>query len=73
MSPGARMEYLESIVVRYPKSSKKQKTAILDEFCQRLATITANTQFISCILSNGLSGLNLKNVVNLQSITNPTL
>ena len=34
MSPGARMEYLESIVVRYRKASKKQKTAILDEFCQ---------------------------------------
>jgi len=33
MSPGARMEYLESIVVRYRKASKKQKTAILDEFC----------------------------------------
>jgi len=33
MSPGARMEYLESIVVRYRKSPKKQKTAILDEFC----------------------------------------
>ena len=34
MSPGARMEYLESIVVRYRKSSKKQKTVILNEFCQ---------------------------------------
>ncbi len=33
MSPGARMEYLESIVSRYKQSSKKQKTAILDEFC----------------------------------------
>lgn len=33
MSPGARMEYLESIVPRYKQSSKKQKTAILDEFC----------------------------------------
>jgi hypothetical protein len=28
------MEYLESIVVRYRKASKKQKTAILNEFCQ---------------------------------------
>jgi len=34
MSPGARMEYLKSIVVRYRKASKKQKTVILDEFCQ---------------------------------------
>ncbi len=33
MSPGARMEYLDSIVTRYKQSSKKQKTAILDEFC----------------------------------------
>lgn len=34
MSPGARMEYLESIVLRYRKASKKQKTAILNELCQ---------------------------------------
>jgi len=33
MSPEARMEYLKSIVTRYKQSSKKQKTAILDEFC----------------------------------------
>ncbi len=33
MSPGARMEYVASIVVRYRKSSKKQKSALLDEFC----------------------------------------
>lgn len=33
MSPGARMEYVESIIVRYRKSSRKQKTVILDEFC----------------------------------------
>jgi hypothetical protein len=33
MSPKARMEHIESIVVRYRKSSKKQKTVILDEFC----------------------------------------
>jgi hypothetical protein len=34
MSPGARMEYLKSIVTRYRNASKKQKSAILDEFCQ---------------------------------------
>ncbi len=33
MSPGARMEYVESIITRYRNSSKKQKTVILDEFC----------------------------------------
>ena len=33
MSPRARMEYLESIVIRYRKSSKKKKSVILDEFC----------------------------------------
>lgn len=33
MSPKARMEYLESIVVRYRRSSKPQKKLILDEFC----------------------------------------
>lgn len=33
MSPRARMEYLESIVIRYRKSRKKKKSAILDEFC----------------------------------------
>ena len=30
MSPEARMEHLESIVIRYHKASKKQKTAILN-------------------------------------------
>lgn len=33
MSPKSRMEYLESIVIRYKKSSKKKKSAILNEFC----------------------------------------
>ena len=33
MSPRARMEYLESIVIRYKKSSKKKKSTILNEFC----------------------------------------
>jgi len=33
MSPRARMEYLESIVIRYRKSSKKKKSVIPDEFC----------------------------------------
>ena len=32
MNPKARMEYLESIVIRYRKSPKKKKS-ILDEFC----------------------------------------
>ena len=30
MSPEARMEYLESIVIRYRKASKNKKTAILN-------------------------------------------
>ncbi len=33
MSPRARMEYLESIYLRYKKASVKQKTLILNEFC----------------------------------------
>ena len=33
MSPGARMECVESIYLRYKKASRKEKTAILDEFC----------------------------------------
>lgn len=33
MSPRARMEYLETIYLRYKKASLKEKTAILDEFC----------------------------------------
>ena len=33
MSPGARMEYLDSIYLRYKKASRKQKTSIIDEFC----------------------------------------
>ena len=33
MSPGARMEHLESIYVRYKRADKKDKTLILDEFC----------------------------------------
>src|SRR4030043_2292609 len=33
MSPRARMEYLETIYLRYKKASTKQKTLILNEFC----------------------------------------
>ena len=33
MSPGARMECLDSIYLRYKKASRKEKTLILDEFC----------------------------------------
>lgn len=34
MSPGARMEYLEAVYVRYKRASRKEKTVILDEFCK---------------------------------------
>ena len=33
MSPGARMEHLDSIYVRYKRAAKLDKTLILDEFC----------------------------------------
>ena len=33
MSPRARMEYLETIYLRYKRASLKQKTLILNEFC----------------------------------------
>ena len=33
MSPGARMEYLDSIYIRYKRASRKQKSKILNEFC----------------------------------------
>src|SRR5512141_1307060 len=33
MSPRARMEYLETIYLRYKKASLKEKTLILNEFC----------------------------------------
>ena len=33
MSPGAKMECLESVYLRYKISSRKEKTLILDEFC----------------------------------------
>ena len=33
MSPGARMECLDSIYNRYKRASRKEKTLILDEFC----------------------------------------
>ncbi len=33
MSPGARMECVESIYLRYKKASRKEKTLILNEFC----------------------------------------
>lgn len=33
MSPGAKMEYLESIYVRYKRAKRKEKSVILDEFC----------------------------------------
>lgn len=34
MSPGARMEYVEAVYLRYKKASKKEKTIILNELCQ---------------------------------------
>ena len=34
MTIGAKMEYLKSIFLRYKKATRKQKTAILDEFCE---------------------------------------
>src|SRR5512136_3422178 len=33
MSPRSRMEYLETIYLRYQKASIKEKTLILNEFC----------------------------------------
>jgi hypothetical protein len=33
MSPGARVEYLRSIYLRYKRASRKEKGVILDEFC----------------------------------------
>ena len=33
MSPGARMEYLESVYPRYKRAKRKEKSAILSEFC----------------------------------------
>ena len=33
MSPGARMECVESVYLRYKKASRKEKSLILDEFC----------------------------------------
>jgi hypothetical protein len=33
MSPGARMECVESVYLRYKRASRKEKTKILDEFC----------------------------------------
>ena len=33
MGPGARMEYLESIYLRYKRASKKGKSVILNEYC----------------------------------------
>lgn len=34
MSPKAKMEYLETIFLRYKKANRKGKSVILDEFCQ---------------------------------------
>jgi len=34
MSPGARMEYLKAVYLRYKRASKKEKALILNEFCQ---------------------------------------
>ena len=34
MSPGARMEYLRSIYSRYKRADRKEKSIILNEFCQ---------------------------------------
>ena len=34
MSPGARMEYLESIYPRYKRAKRNEKSAMLSEFCK---------------------------------------
>lgn len=34
MSPDSKKDYIETIYLRYKKASKKQKTAILNEFCR---------------------------------------
>ena len=34
MSPGARMEYLEEIYLRYKRAGRNEKSLILNEFCQ---------------------------------------
>ena len=34
MSPGARMEYLQSVYSRYKRANRKEKTIILNEFCK---------------------------------------
>ena len=34
MSPGARMEYLEKIYLRYKRADRKNKSVILNEFCK---------------------------------------
>jgi len=36
MSPRSKKEYIETIVERYKKATRKQKTLILDEFCSTL-------------------------------------
>jgi hypothetical protein len=36
MSPRSKKEYIETIVDRYKKATRKQKTLILDEFCSTL-------------------------------------
>ena len=33
MSPRSKREYLETVFLRYKRASRKEKTAILDEFC----------------------------------------
>ena len=33
MSPGAKMECLESVYLRYKRAPRKEKTLILNEFC----------------------------------------
>lgn len=34
MSPGARMEYLKAVHLRYKKANRKEKSNILNEFCK---------------------------------------
>ena len=34
MSPGARMEYLKAVYLRYKRANRKEKSSILNEFCQ---------------------------------------
>lgn len=72
MSPGAKMEYLEAIYVRYKQATRKEKHLFLMNSV-KIATITESTRSEFLIILSDLQSLSPKSVANLLYTINPQL